>query len=94
VARLAESCLARSKARPPTSTVHGYLMLWHWDSTLERVHNALYLMTRDLGGREALPSARVIDSQSVKGAEIGARTSPRRAMPRARSAISSSIPSA
>ncbi|MFQ5974285.1 MAG: IS5 family transposase [Alphaproteobacteria bacterium] len=62
---------ALPKDLPPKSTVHDYLMLWDWDGTLERVHHALYLMTRDLEGREASPSAGVIDSQSVKGAEKG-----------------------
>ena len=81
------------------STVHDYLMLWDWDGTLARVHHALYLMVRELEGREASPSAGVIDSQSVKSAEKGGRTSTLRAMmrarkSRARSAICSSIPSA
>ena len=68
----------------PKSTVHDYLMLWDWDGTLERVHHALYLMTRELEGRAASPSAGVIDSQSVKGAEKGGRASTARAMTRAR----------
>ena len=90
---------ALPKDLPPKSTVHDYLMLWDWDGTLERIHHALYLMTRELEGREASPSAGVIDSQSVKGAEKGGRASARRAMTRARrsrarSAISSSTPSA
>ncbi len=68
---------ALPKDLPPKSTVHDYLMLWDWDGTLERVHHALYLMTRDLEGREASPSAGVIDSQSVKSAEKrGARIDP------------------
>ena len=48
---------ALPKDLPPKSTVHDYLMLWDWDGTLERVHHALYLMTRDLEGRAASPSA-------------------------------------
>ena len=69
------------------------------NGTLERVHHALYLMTRELEGREASPSAGVIDSQSVKSAEKGGRASTARAMTRARrsrarSAISWSTPSA
>ncbi len=73
-------------------------MLWDWDGTLERIHHALYLLSRDLEDREASPSAGVIDSQSVKGAEKGGRASTSRAMTRARrsrarSAICSSIPS-
>ena len=89
---------ALPKDLPPKSTVHDYLMLWDWDGTLERVHHALYLMVRELAGRAASPSAGVIDSQSVKGAEKGGRTSTRRAMTRARksrarSATFSSTPS-
>ncbi len=68
---------ALPKDLPPKSTVHDYLMLWDWDGTLERVHHALYLMVRELEGREASPSAGVIDSQSVKGAEKGGRASTR-----------------
>ncbi len=84
---------------PPKSTVHSYLELWEWDGTLERIHHGLYLLSRDLEGREASPTAGAIDSQSVKGAEKGGRASIRRAMTRARrsrarSAIFSSIPSA
>ncbi len=41
---------ALPKDLPPKSTVHDYLTLWDWDGTLERVHHALYLMTRDLRG--------------------------------------------
>jgi hypothetical protein len=87
------------KDLPPKSTVHDYLMLWDWDGTLERAHHALYLLTRDLEGWEAIPTAEVIDTQSVKGAEKGGRTAIRRAMARprkskARSATSSSTPSA
>ena len=68
-----ESWQARDlpKDLPPKSTVHDYLMLWDWDGTLERVHHALYLMVRELEARAASPSAGVIDSQSVKGAEKG-----------------------
>jgi transposase len=69
---------------PPKSTVHSYLELWEWDGTLERIHHGLYLLSRDLEGREASPTAGVIDSQSVKGAEKGGRASIRRAMTRAR----------
>ena len=86
------------KDLPPKSTVYEYLMLWDWDGTLERIHHALYLLNRDLEDSEASPSAGVIDSQSVKGAEKGGRASTPRAMTRARrsrarSAICSSIPS-
>ena len=89
---------ALPKDLPPKSTVHDYFMLWEWDGTLERIHHELYVMTRDLEGREASPSAGVIDSQSVKSAEKGGPRSIRRAMTRARrskerNAIFSSTPS-
>jgi len=82
---------ALPKDPPPKSTVHDYLMLRVWDCTLERVHHALCLMTRDLEGCEASPRARVIDSQSVKGAEKGGRASTRRALTRARRSKARSV---
>ena len=88
---------ALPKDLPPKSTVHDYLMLWEWDGTLDRIHHELYVMTRELEGREVSPTAGAIDSQSVKSAEKGGSRSTRRAMTRAkkskaRSAISWSIP--
>ena len=62
------------KDLPPRSTLHGYLDLWSWDGTLERMHHALYVACRERAGREASPSAAIIDSQSVKSAEKGGRT--------------------
>ena len=69
---------------PPRSTVHGYLQLWAWDGTLARLHHALYVQAREQAGREASPTAAILDSQSVKGAEKGGRASTRRATTRAR----------
>ena len=60
---------ALPKDLPPKSTAHHYFMLWDWDGTLERIHHALYVAVRDREGREASPSAAVIDSQSAKGAQ-------------------------
>ena len=97
---LATGCQWRALPRdlPPKSTVHGYLELWEWDGALERIHHELYLLSRDLEGREASPTAGVIDSQSVKSAEKGGPRSIRRVMmrarkSRARSATSWSTPS-
>src|SRR5271169_6146498 len=90
---------ALPKDFPPKSTAHYYFMLWDWDGTLERVHHALYVAVREQAGREASPTAAIIDSQSGKAAQKGALRSTRRASMRARrsrdaSAISSSIRSA
>ncbi|WP_144259506.1 IS5 family transposase [Methylocystis sp. ATCC 49242] len=59
------------KDLPPKSTVYGYFDLWTYDGTLDRIHRALYVKCREAAGREASPTAAVIDSQSVKGAEKG-----------------------
>ena len=72
------------KDLPPRSTVHGYLDLWNWDGTLERIHHTLYVKCREQAGREASPTAGIIDSQSVKSAEKGGPASIRMAMTRAR----------
>lgn len=72
------------KDLPARSTVHDYLDLWDYDGTLERIHHTLYVACREQAGREASPTAAIIDSQSVKGAEKGGARSTRRAMMRAR----------
>lgn len=66
---------ALPKDLAPRSTVHDYFARWNWDGTLGRIHHALYVQCREQTGREASPTAGIIDSQSVKGAEKGgART--------------------
>ena len=66
------------KDLPPRSTIHGYFDLWSWDGTLDRIHHMLYVKCREALGREASPTAAVIDSQSVKSAEKGGLRSIRR----------------
>ena len=85
------------KDLPPKSTLFDYFDLWNYDGTLENIHHALYVKCREAMGREASPTACVIDSQSVKGAEKGGAASTRMAMmqarrSKARSVTSSSIP--
>jgi transposase len=83
------------KDLPPRSTVHGYFDLWDWDGTLDLIHHELYVRCREAVGREASPTAAVIDSQSVKSAEKGGATIRRGTTlarrSRARSVTSSSI---
>lgn len=64
------------KDLPARSTVHGYFQRWHDDGTLGIIHHALYMACRDQMGREASPTACVIDSQSVKSAEKGGGADP------------------
>ena len=72
------------KDLPPKSTLHWYFMLWDWDGTLDRIHHSLYVAVREQAGREASPTAAIIDSQSAKTAQKGGPRSTRRAMMRAR----------
>ena len=51
---------------------------------LDRIHHALYVQCREKAGREASPTAAIIDSQSVKNAEKGGVGSIRAASMRAR----------
>ena len=81
---LAVSGGALPKDLPPRSTVHGYLDLWNWDGTLYRIHHALYVKCREKAGRDASPTAAIIDNQSVKGAEKGGAASTLAATTRAR----------
>jgi len=98
---LSTGCQWRALPRdlPPRSTVHEYLKLWEWSGTLLRLQHALFVQARELAGREASPSAAIVDSQSVKAAEKGGPASTCRALTRARrstarSATSWSTPSA
>lgn len=81
------------KDLPPKSTVYDYFDLWSWDGTLDKIHHELYVKCREALGREASPTAAVIDSQSVKSAEKGGsairRATTRARRSKARSATSS-----
>ena len=75
---------AMPKDLPPKSTAHFYFMLWDWDGTLERIHDMLYVAVREAAGREASPSAAIIDSQSARASQKGALRLIRRGLTRAR----------
>src|SRR6266446_6388780 len=60
-----------AKDFPPFTTVQGYFDDWRDDGLFEKINFALLLQAREAAGREASPSAGVIDSQSAKTTESG-----------------------
>jgi transposase len=68
------------KDLPPRSTVNHYFCRWQHDGTLNQLHHALYVRCREQAGRQASPTAAIIDTQSVKSAEKGGVGSIRRAL--------------
>ncbi len=58
---------------PPWQTVYFYFRRWRNDGTWETIHSALREQARRKIGREATPSAAILDSQSVKTTQRGAR---------------------
>ncbi len=58
---------------PPWRTAFHYFRTWRRDGTWQRAHDALRSLTRQSEGRQASPSAAIIDSQSVKTAEKGSQ---------------------
>jgi len=51
---------------PPWQTVDGYVRAWRRDGTGQRRHDALRTAVRHAAGRQAQPSAGILDSQRVK----------------------------
>jgi transposase len=59
------------KGFPPKSTVFGYFRrLWE-DGTWPTLHALLVMAAREQAGREASPTAGIVDSQSVRTTEAG-----------------------
>jgi transposase len=56
---------------PPWWTVYYYMRLWKRDGTWLRVHDQLRGDVRQNEGRDRMPSAAIIDSQSVKTTSRG-----------------------
>jgi transposase len=59
------------KGFPPKSTVFGYFRRWWQDGTLLGLYYGLLVLARQAAGREARPTAGIVDSQSVKTMESG-----------------------
>ncbi len=72
---LGTGCQWRAIPRPfpPFTTVQNYFYAWRNDGTLERMLDALRAQARVQVGRKEEPTAAIIDSQSVKTTESGAR---------------------
>ena len=56
---------------PPKSSVYDYFAQWRDDGTWQEVLDALRRAVRQAKGREPSPSIACIDSQTVKGSEVG-----------------------
>ncbi len=56
---------------PPWRTVYHYFRQWRDDGTWEQLNTALREQLRVRQGREAQPSAGIVDSQSVKTTGVG-----------------------
>jgi transposase len=75
---------------PPRSTVYSYFWEWSRYGVLDRIHHALLVACREAEGREASPTAAIIDTQAVKATEKGAATGILLATTRARKSKASS----
>ncbi|MFE9768194.1 IS5 family transposase [Streptomyces sp. NPDC005808] len=67
---------------PPWPTVYWYFTWWHDDGTAEQVHDTLRGRVRKADGRNAEPSAGLIDSQSQRAAGARKRGPAERSEPR------------
>jgi len=56
---------------PPWDTVYGYFRRWKQNGLWQTLHDALREQVRVQEGREATPSAAIVDSQSVKTTQKG-----------------------
>jgi transposase len=54
---------------PPHQTVYGAYRRWARDGSWQQIHDALRDLVRLYEGRDPLPSAAIIDAQTVRGAD-------------------------
>jgi len=54
---------------PPWGAIYWWFAVWRDDGRFERINHALVMADRERVGRDASPSAAIIDSQSVKTTE-------------------------
>ena len=59
---------------PPKSTVNGYFNAWKRDGTLDEINRVLRENIRIKEGRNRMPSASIIDSQTSKTASVAEST--------------------
>lgn len=60
---------------PPWDTVYWYFKIWNQAGVTDRIHDALRAAVRDAHGRDPMPSAGIVDAQSIKGADTVGRDS-------------------
>lgn len=58
---------------PPWQTAYYYFRRWRNEGIWETIHSAVREQARKHVGREATPSAAILDSQTVKTSQKGAR---------------------
>ena len=56
---------------PPWGTIYRWFATWRDDGCFERINHALVMADRERVGRDASPTAAIIDSQSAKTTEAG-----------------------
>ncbi len=56
---------------PRWKTVYDYFRTWKQDGVFERINDALRVRVRAASGRNAVPTAGIVDSRSVKTSQKG-----------------------
>lgn len=56
---------------PPVSTVRGYFYAWRDSGLLATINQFLVMAAREIEGKQAQPTAGIIDTQNVKATESG-----------------------